>query len=61
MATQFTVIDGMDNKGYVPSSNSNTIYATNTFRKMTTPQSNLPPQLMPGIWTTKINEDGPPM
>ncbi|XP_060645981.1 solute carrier family 22 member 3 isoform X2 [Drosophila nasuta] len=61
MATQFTVIDGMDNKGYVPSSNSNTIYAANTFRKLTTPQSNLPPQLMPGIWTTKMNEDSPPM
>ncbi|XP_062123725.1 solute carrier family 22 member 3 isoform X2 [Drosophila sulfurigaster albostrigata] len=61
MATQFTVIDGMDNKGYVPSSNSNTIYAANTFRKLTTPQSNLPPQLMPGIWTTKMNEDSAPM
>ncbi|XP_030562508.1 solute carrier family 22 member 3 [Drosophila novamexicana] len=61
MATQFTVIDGLDNKGYVPSSNSNTIYATNTFRKFATPQSNLPPQLMPGIWTTKIHEDGSPM
>ncbi|TDG46627.1 hypothetical protein AWZ03_006939 [Drosophila navojoa] len=62
MAAQFTVIDGLDNKGYEPSSNtSNTIYSTNTFRKLTTPQSNLPPQLMPGIWTTKMHEDVPPM
>ncbi|KAH8307759.1 hypothetical protein KR044_012675, partial [Drosophila immigrans] len=61
MPTQLTVIDGMDNKGYVPSSSFNTIYATNTFRKLTTPQSNLPPQLMTGVWTTKINEDSPPM
>ncbi|KAH8264523.1 hypothetical protein KR038_009606 [Drosophila bunnanda] len=60
MASQFTVIDGMDNKAYTPSSKP-TIQATSTIRKLTTPQSNLPPQLMPGIWTTKINEDGPPM
>ncbi|KAH8330893.1 hypothetical protein KR067_008691 [Drosophila pandora] len=59
MASQFTIIDGMDNKGYTPSSKP--IYSNNPIRKMTTPQSNLPPQLMPGIWTTKIDEDGPPM
>ncbi|XP_034661844.1 solute carrier family 22 member 3 isoform X2 [Drosophila subobscura] len=58
-ASQFTIIDGMDNKGYTPSSKP--IISSNTIRKLTTPQSNLPPQLMPGIWTTKINEDGPPM
>lgn len=59
MASQFTIIDGMDNKGYTPSSMP--IYANNPIRKLTTPQSNLPPQLMPGIWTTKIDEDGKPM
>ncbi|XP_037729777.1 solute carrier family 22 member 3 isoform X2 [Drosophila subpulchrella] len=59
MASQFTIIDGMDNKGYTPT--SKTIHSNSTIRKLTTPQSNLPPQLMPGIWTTKINEDGPPM
>ncbi|XP_022213561.1 solute carrier family 22 member 3 isoform X2 [Drosophila obscura] len=58
-ASQFTIIDGMDNKGYTPSSKP--IISSNTIRKLTAPQSNLPPQLMPGIWTTKINEDGPPM
>ncbi|SPP84563.1 solute carrier family 22 member 3 isoform X2 [Drosophila guanche] len=58
-ASQFTIIDGMDNKGYTPSSKP--IISSNKIRKLTTPQSNLPPQLMPGIWTTKINEDGPPM
>lgn len=60
MASQFTIIEGMDNKGYTPSSKP-TIHSNSTIRKLTTPQSNLPPQLMPGIWTTKINEDGPPM
>ncbi|KAH8294817.1 hypothetical protein KR018_003379 [Drosophila ironensis] len=59
MASQFTIIDGMDNKGYTP--NSKPIYSSSTIRKLTTPQSNLPPQLMPGIWTTKIDEDSPPM
>ncbi|XP_016997561.2 solute carrier family 22 member 4 isoform X1 [Drosophila takahashii] len=59
MASQFTIIDGMDNKGYTPT--SKTIHSNSAIRKLTTPQSNLPPQLMPGIWTTKINEDGPPM
>ncbi|XP_001359431.4 solute carrier family 22 member 3 isoform X1 [Drosophila pseudoobscura] len=57
-ASQFTIIDGMDNKGYTPSSKP--IISSNTIRKLTTPQSNLPPQLMPGIWTTKIHEDCPP-
>ncbi|XP_052856369.1 solute carrier family 22 member 3 isoform X1 [Drosophila gunungcola] len=59
MASQFTIIDGMDNKGYLPTSKP--IHSNSTIRKLTTPQSNLPPQLMPGIWTTKISEDGPPM
>ncbi|XP_068152640.1 solute carrier family 22 member 4 isoform X2 [Drosophila tropicalis] len=59
IASQFTIIEGMDNKGYAPSTNP--IISSNTIRKLTTPQSNLPPQLMPGIWTTKIHEDGPPM
>ncbi|XP_044313019.1 solute carrier family 22 member 3 isoform X2 [Drosophila rhopaloa] len=59
MASQFTIIDGMDNKGYTPTTKP--IHSNSAIRKLTTPQSNLPPQLMPGIWTTKINEDGPPM
>ncbi|XP_017046060.2 solute carrier family 22 member 3 isoform X2 [Drosophila ficusphila] len=59
MASQFTIIDGMDNKGYTPSAKP--IHSNSVIKKLTTPQSNLPPQLMPGIWTTKINEDGPPL
>ncbi|XP_043656326.1 solute carrier family 22 member 4-like isoform X2 [Drosophila teissieri] len=59
MTSQFTIIDGLDNKDYTPT--SKTIHSNSTILKLNTPQSNLPPQLMPGIWTTKIIEDGPPM
>ncbi|KRK02637.1 solute carrier family 22 member 3 isoform X2 [Drosophila yakuba] len=58
MTSQFTV-HSMDNKAYTPT--SKTIHSNSTILKLNTPQSNLPPQLMPGIWTTKIIEDGPPM
>ncbi|XP_030373750.1 solute carrier family 22 member 4 [Scaptodrosophila lebanonensis] len=59
MASQFTIIEGVDNKGYTPSTKP--IHTSSTLNKLTKPQSNLPPQLMPGIWTTKVHEDGPPM
>lgn len=33
----------------------------NNFSKKASSHSNLPPELMPGIWTTKCHEDNPPI
>ena len=58
-ATQMSSTDadgGIDNKAYSKGPIFNNISA-----KLTKPQSNLPPQLMPGIWTTKSHEETPPI
>ncbi|XP_037817537.1 organic cation transporter-like protein isoform X2 [Lucilia sericata] len=55
-ATQMPNEGGIDNKAYSKGPIFNNISA-----KMTTQQTNLPPQLMPGIWTTKNHEETPPI
>ncbi|KAM7362398.1 organic cation transporter protein isoform 2-T2 [Cochliomyia hominivorax] len=55
-ATQIPTDGGIDNKAFSKGPIFNSISA-----KMTTTQSNLPPQLMPGIWTTKTHDDTPPI
>ncbi|XP_037949804.1 solute carrier family 22 member 3 [Teleopsis dalmanni] len=58
-ATQMTNIGdcGIDNKGFTKGATPHTIFTSIT--KLTTPNSNLPPQLLPGVWTTKSHDDNP--
>ncbi|XP_036229375.1 organic cation transporter-like protein isoform X1 [Bactrocera oleae] len=55
-----TQVDGIDNKGFSTGPTlKNPIFTSIT--KLAAPNSNLPPQMVPGVWTTKHHEDSPPV
>ncbi|XP_017471462.1 PREDICTED: solute carrier family 22 member 3 [Rhagoletis zephyria] len=55
-----TQVEGIDNKAFTTGSTPNRPIFT-SITKLAGPNSNLPPQMMPGIWTTKQHEDSPPV
>ncbi|CAD6991768.1 unnamed protein product [Ceratitis capitata] len=55
-----TQVDGIDNKSFTTGPTVNHPIFT-SITKLATPNSNLPPQMVPGVWTTKQHEDSPPV